>query len=54
MSEGAVRGDLPSPEQERAAVLALLGIGLLSLVGAAALVVGIGVALVKTAKWVFG
>ena len=45
---------LPTPKDERAAVLALLGLGVLVIVGVVALIAGIGLALVKTAQWVFG
>lgn len=45
---------LPTPEDERAAIMALLGLGALVIVGAVALIAAIGLALVKTAQWVFG
>jgi len=52
--EGSVRGDLPTPEQERKAVLALIAFAILTLVGAAALLGAIALALGKLAQWVLG
>lgn len=52
MPDGAVT--LPTPEQERKAILALIGFAALVLVGAASALLAIAYALGKVAKWVFG
>lgn len=49
-----MRGELPTPEQERQAILALMGFAALILFGAASALLAIGSALGKLAKWVFG
>jgi fatty acid desaturase len=45
---------LPTPEQERKAVLALIGFALLAAFGAAASLALMGWLLSKAATWVFG
>lgn len=44
---------LPTPEQERIAIMAMLGFVLLAGIGIFSLAAEILVALVKTARWVF-
>lgn len=45
---------LPTPEQERKAIMALIGFSLLAAFGAAAALALIGWLLSKAAQWVFG
>jgi hypothetical protein len=43
----------PTPEQERITILAFIVFAGLMVIGAASLIYAIGLALVKTAAWVF-
>lgn len=54
MPEGAVKGELPTPEQEKQAILALMGLAALVILGAAALLGGIALAVIWLVKWVWG
>jgi hypothetical protein len=45
---------LPTPEQEKQAILALMGLALLVIFGAAALLGGIALAVIWAVKWVWG
>lgn len=45
---------LPTPEQERKAVLALIAFTVLAILGAGAAMFAIALALGKLAQWVFG
>lgn len=49
-----MKGDLPSPEQERKAILALIGFTVLGIFGAGAAMFAIAVGIGKLAQWVFG
>jgi hypothetical protein len=49
-----VKGEVPTPEQERAALAALFGMLALTIVGACALIIAIGWGLGLIARWVFG
>lgn len=51
MPEGTVT--LPTPKQEREALLALLGFAVLAVVGAGALLGGFALLTIKLAQWVF-
>jgi len=44
---------LPTPEQERKAVLALIAFAVLAILGAASALAAIGIGLIKIAQWVF-
>lgn len=46
--------NLPTPEQERAAIVLMIGGAVLAALGAAAVVALTGMALGKVAQWVFG
>jgi hypothetical protein len=50
--EGAV--SLPTPEQERKAILALMGFFVLGVAGIVSLIGGAALAVIKLAKWVWG
>jgi len=52
--ERAVRGELPTPEQERKAVLALIAFTVLAILGAGAAMFAIAVSIGKLARWAFG
>lgn len=52
MPEGAV--SLPTPEQERKAVLAFIAFAVLAILGAGAGLFAVALALGKLAKWVWG
>jgi hypothetical protein len=49
--EGAVT--LPTPKQEREALLALLGFAALAIIGAGAVLGGFALLTIKLAQWVF-
>lgn len=51
MPERAVT--LPTPEQERKAVLALIAFTLLAIFGTASLLAAVGIGLVKAFQWAF-
>lgn len=51
MPEGAVT--LPTPEQERKAVLALIAFTVLAVIGTALLLAAIGMGLVRLFQWIF-
>ncbi len=53
MPDGAVKGDLPTPEQERHAILALIAFLVLGVIGIASLIGAVALVLIKTAQWVF-
>ncbi len=44
---------LPTPEQERAAILALLALGILAVIGAGAFAGAVVIAAIAIAEWVF-
>lgn len=54
MPARTVRGELPTPEQESKAVLALIAFTVLAILGTASAIAAIGIALIKLAQWVFG
>lgn len=54
MPEGAVKGGLPTPEQERIALRWIFGMLALTIVGGCAAVIGLGWVLGLIARWVFG
>lgn len=49
-----MRGDLPTPEQERKAVLALIAFAVLAILGAGAGMLAIAFLIGKLVQWVFG
>lgn len=53
MPDRPVKGDLPTPEQERKAIRWLLGLAVMAGLGAAALLAGAGFLLGRLATWVF-
>jgi hypothetical protein len=50
--EGAVT--LPTPEQERKAILALMGFFVLGVFGIVSVIGGAALAIIKLAQWVWG
>ena len=45
---------LPTPDQEKQAILALMGLAVLVILGAAAFLSGIALAVIWLIKWVWG
>ena len=45
---------LPTPEQERQAVLALIAFTVLAILGTASAIAAIGIGLIKLAQWIWG
>ena len=54
MPEGPVKGGLPTPEQERAGILAFVAFTILAIVGAGSLMFLIAVGIGRLVQWGFG